>query len=409
MTQTNPPAHVPTELVKDFDIYFAPSKRDPWEELSALHDEAPDIFWNLKADPMVANGTWVVTRQDIIKKIAQDTGNFSNNGMVGYAESIGENWQLIPLEIDPPEHIYYRIILNKELAPKALDSLEPSIRRRAIALIEDIAKKESIDFSDEFGMRFPIGVYFELTGLPEDKMPLFFGWVHTLLHTFEEEPRKNAIRSIREVLTEQIADRRSNPSDDLTSKIVHAKVDGRSMTEDELIGALFMLFIGGQDTVTATIGSVFHYLATHPEDRERLRNASQEELVDAVEEFLRLFSVVVAKRRVTQDVVIEGVQMKVGDYIAMIYSLGSLDPKHTACPMQADFTRAPNRHVAFGMGPHRCVGSNLARMELRIAIEEWLKRIPEFSLDPDQEILAHSGIYGLVNLPLILNNGERTL
>jgi len=406
MTVQNPPPHVPTELVKDYDIYFAPSKRDPWAELSALHDEAPDIFWNLRADPLVANGTWVVTRQDIIKRIAQDHVNFSNKGMVGYAESIGENWELIPLEIDPPEHIYFRLILNKELSPKSLNPLEPSIRRRAISLIENIAQKDTTNFADDFGMRFPIGVFFELTGLPEDKMPLFFGWVHTLLHTFDEEPRKEAIRSIRRVLTEQIADRRSNPSDDLISKIVHAKIDGRAMTEDELTGALFMLFIGGQDTVTATIGSVFHYLATHPEDRERLRNASPQELVDAVEEFLRLFSVVVAKRRVTQDVEVEGVLMKPGDYIAMIYSLGSLDPHHTACPMHADFTRAPNHHVAFGMGPHRCVGSNLARMELRIAIEEWLKRIPNFSLDPDQEILAHSGIYGLVNLPLILDRKE---
>lgn len=396
------PEHVPKELVRDYDIYFSPSKRDTWSELGGLHGNYPDVFWTPKGDPLVTpNGTWVVTRMRLIKEVTQNPALFSSKRMTGYAQSVGEDWDLIPLEIDPPEHAYYRTILNPELSPKAVGALIPRLHEYARELIDEFVDKGETEFVSSFGTVYPIGVFFELTGLAKERMPEFFSWVHTLTHTVETVPRQEAVRNIRRVMAEEAAKRRENPTDDLLSRAVNARIDGRALTDNEVTGLFFLLFIGGQDTVTSTMGNMFKYLAEHPEARAKLRAADGQGIVNAVEEFLRMFSVVVGKRLVVQDTELDGVKLKAGDYVTLIYALGCLDPEQFENPMEANFDRTPNPHISFAFGPHRCAGSNLARQELRIALQEWLKRIPDFEIKPGTELVSHSGIYGYTELPLV--------
>lgn len=356
------------------------------------------MFWN--PNDVGFGGSWVLTRAADIRTVLNKPKLFSSKGEAGFSALLGESWDLIPLELDPPRHTGFRQLLNPLLAPSVIDKLAPGVTALAIELIEAVRDTGTCEFMAAYGRPFPVNIFLQLMGLPLEQTDMFLKWEFDLLHGPDMPTRIGAAGAIRDYLRELAVVRRTNPCGDLTSSVVTAKLDGRYLSDDEVMGTLYLLFVGGLDTVASTLGFFFRHLAENPAQQAQLR--AQPELVDrAVEKLLRRFSVVTAHRQCTQDVELAGVQMKAGDWIAINGSLANLDPTEFADPLTVDFERKNNRHLGFQYGPHFCLGSHLARRELQITLREWLAQIPSWRLKPGAPIEAHGGgVFGIEHLEL---------
>jgi cytochrome P450 len=394
---TDVPSHVPPDLVHycDFRTGLEPY---PHEQLGKLHD-GPRIFYSPVSHQNrgAANrGTWVLTKAEDIRYILQHPELFSS--AQPRAQAMGESWRLIPLEVDPPEHHNYRRLLNPLFSPKAVKLQEEAIRSQAIELIEGMADKGHCDFVAEFCELFPVSIFLSLLGLPNSDLPRFRAWTNTIVH--DSAGRGPALLEVKEFIRGVIAERKDNPGDDLVSTITKFAIEDRPLSEDEMIGMVVMLFIGGLDTVVGSLGFQFRYLAENLDQQKMLRE-NPELLGDAVEEMFRAFAIVTTARIATQDTEYAGITIKKGDMVTASTMLSTRDPDEFENPHELDLTRSPNRHNAFSFGPHRCLGSHLARLEVTIAIQEWLQRIPEFTVQPDANVNAvGGGVMGLDNLPL---------
>jgi len=392
------PDHVPADLVRPFDVANDPeSLRCPFSVISKLHD-GPRTFWN--PDNFMFGGTWVPTRAEDIRFILGRPDLFSNRFEAGFSGLMGEDWDLVPLELDPPEHTQYRKLLNPLVSPPVVAALTPRVIERAVELIEAVLPDGECEFMDAFGRPFPVGIFMELMGLPSDMTDQFNEWEFNLLHDPDMAVKAQAASAIRDYLLTLAADRRANPIDDLTSKVVTATIDGRLLDDDKVLGILYLLFVGGLDTVASSLGFFFRHLAENPEDQALLR-AEPERIEQAVEEMLRRFSVVMVSRQCKVDVEVGGIQMKAGDWINIGDAFASLDPHEFENPLKVDFDRKNVRHLAFSFGPHFCMGSHLARRELVVALREWLARVPPFRVKEGEIPIAHgSGVFGVDKLVL---------
>ncbi|MDE1184713.1 cytochrome P450, partial [Paraburkholderia sp.] len=224
--------------------------------------------------------------------------------------------------------------------------------------------------------KFPIFIVLDLLGLPQERMAQFLKWEKELLHTNDWQVRGNAVKCVKDYLLEEIEARRKEPRDDYITKVLDFDVDGRPWTDDEVLGHCFNLYIGGLDTVTSLLGNIFNYLASHPEKQNELR-ADPSQIVLAVEEFLRAFAPVTAFRIATKVIEIQGQTIMPGEYVAFCSPVVGRDPAFYEDPQDIRFDRkAP--HMSLGSGIHKCLGMHLARLELQIAVEEFVKRVPEF-------------------------------
>lgn len=395
------PPHVAPAPVRDFDLHGDPGMATcPFSTVARLHDGS-DVFWS----PTIlregqGDGAWVVTRAELMRQILSHPEIFSSKGEAGFSKLIDEDWDLVPLEIDPPRHTQFRQLLNPILYPRVVSQMTPGVVARANELLDQIAKDRGCEFMEAFGRPFPISIFMQLMGLPLDQMPIFLVWEEDLLHSPSLDRRKAAAKSIRLYLETLAADRRASPTEDLASLVVTSKIDGRLFTDDEVIGTLYLFFVGGLDTVASSLGWFFHHLATHPEQQQWLRD-NPDEIPHAVEELLRRFSVVTSRRRCMCDTDVGGVAMKEGDWISLTYSLASLDPREFDRPLEVDFTRGALRHFGFSFGPHFCIGSHLARREMVVALTQWLARIPPWRLKPGAPVVMHGGgVFGIERLEL---------
>jgi cytochrome P450 len=244
-----------------------------------------------------------------------------------------------------------------------------------------------------------VSIFLELIDLPIDDMARFVSIADDIQHGTPEIVT-DAIRRLRDLMAEEIAKRRAAPGEDLFSQILKRGIEGREISPDEMMGMSFNLFLGGLDTVRSTLGYVFRYLASNVEHQAKLRQ-DPSLIADAVEELIRAHPVVTTGRRVVRDVEFAGVFLKAGDNIALSTSLASRDPEEFDQPDEIDFLRSPNRHSVFGFGPHRCLGSHLARRELTSAVEAWMRYMPPFTLasnEPPQS--AGPAVVGLKALRL---------
>ena len=393
------PDHVLPGLVRRFDFRTGLGSC-PHAVVSELH-EGPRIFYSPVSHQQrtaQGKGTWVVTKAEDIRYVLQHPELFSS--AAPRSSAAGGTWRLIPLEVDPPEHTRYRAILNPLFSPKALKPLDAPIRAWARELVEGFADKGECDFVEEFAVLYPIGIFLDLLGLPRSDLPQFREWVDAFIH--DAARRGWAMEEMRRFL-EQVIERRigHEGGEDLISQITRMAVDDRPLTREEMTGIVFLLFIGGLDTVVSSLSFHFRYLAETPADQARLR-ADPGMVPDAVEEFLRAFPVVTTARIVTEDTELAGVQVKKGDMVTTSTLLSTRDPDEFADPDIVDITRSPNRHNAFAFGPHRCLGSHLARRELVIAVEEVLARLPAFRVRDGAVITAAGGgVMGLDTLPLV--------
>ncbi|MGQ0534381.1 MAG: cytochrome P450 [Caulobacteraceae bacterium] len=400
------PEHVPQELVRpaqEFSAAAGPAGtggKCPYERLSEMHGGPPIVYTAPTIGFFGTPGSWLLTKAKHIRAVLQQPDVFSSKGIAGFSRLVGESWDLIPLELDPPEHGKFRALMNSIFAPAKISAMEDGVRARAIALIDAVSGKCECEFVEAFGRPFPVSIFMQLMGLPDEEMQQLNEWEHGLLHSGTLDERLAAAHGFLNYLRELIAARRREPTNDLTTFAIQAEVDGRALTDDEVMGMCYLLVVAGLDTVAASLGLHFRHLAQNPEDQARLR-ASPALIPSAVEELLRRYATVTTSRFATQDVEIGGIKMMKGDRVTCSTMLASLDPDEFDRSMDVDISRSPNRHVAFSYGPHRCIGSHLARRELTIAMEEWLKRVPPFRTKGGVDVpVKLGGLLGVDCLPL---------
>ncbi len=394
------PPHIPPHLVRNADLWaeISAAGQDAHARAAALHHETPPIFYVPQLGYLP--GCWVPRRADDLRQILQDTETFSSRGVMPFAQMLGETWAMIPIEVDPPDHAKFRALLNPLFAPKRVDALEASIREQASALIAGFAARGHCDFNADFADPFPALIFLRLMGWETREAERFVAWTHAIVKGTDMQQVVGAVMQVRDYLRQRIAERRLHPGDDFTSSLLSSQVDGRALTDDEVFGICFLVFIGGLDTVTSSLGFHFLHLARHPEQQAELR-AHPERIPQAVEEMLRAYSIVNMRRLVTKDITVGEATMKRGDLVLISTEFGNLDPEKYTDPANVDFSRADAPHMAFAYGVHRCVGSHLARRELRIAIELWLQALPPFSLVPERTVRVQaSGVFGVSNLHL---------
>jgi cytochrome P450 len=389
-------------MVGDFSLFTSPgmartSNGDP-QAAAAVALNGPRIFYS-QMNTRDGRGTWVVTRADDQRRVLQDPETFSSHRSI-FASALGESWPMIPLEIDPPRHALYRSLLNPLLSPKRVIAMEEAVRERAGILIDKIlASGTSCDVMDAFAFPFAVNIFLRFLGLSDDRLEEFVTWANDLLHG-DDEQRPRAARTIVEFIRSLAEERRREPVDDFMTFVVQAEIEGRPLDDQEVMGIGVLLFVAGLDTVAAAIGFDLRYLAEHPEDQELLRR-EPDRIVLAKEEMLRAFSTVQMIRVATRDVDFEGAPIKKGDYISCASMIANRDPDEFENPEILDLGRVGNRHTAFATGPHRCIGSHLARREIEVALEEWLARVPRFRIKEGTAPITYGGhVFGIEGLVL---------
>ncbi|KCZ94251.1 cytochrome P450 [Hyphomonas johnsonii] len=393
------PDHVPADLVRflDFRTGLGPC---PHAQISEFHKGPPVFYSPLSHQDRggEGRGAWVLTKAEDIRKMLQNANLFSSAEPRSYA--MGESWKLIPLELDPPEHGKFRAPINPLLSPKRVAALEPRMREIAAKLIDQIKNDHECEFIATFGEQMPVRVFLEMMGMADDELAKFRDWADMIVH--DRARRGQAMSEVKVFLQEQIAEHRANPREGtLVTEVLSFKAGDKPFSDEEVLGTVFLLFIGGLDTVVSSLSFHFRYLAENPDEQRRLRE-DPSLLPDAVEELFRAFPVVTTGRILSEDTDMFGVQMKKGDMVAGSTLLSTSDPDEFENPEIIDLARSPNRHNAFSFGPHRCLGSHLARREVQVAIDEWLKRMPEFRVKPGTEFeTLGGGVMGMRELPLV--------
>jgi cytochrome P450 len=335
-----------------------------------------------------------------LKDVYADDDLFTKKGFSGFAKMIGEDWNLVPTELTGAPHKQVRKVLNPEFAPAKMFALDDMVRGRARDLIAAFKDRGTCDFVAEFAVPFPVSIFLDLFGLPQDQVQQFLDWTHDLLHSTDMAARIKATHEVKQCLLEAIAARRAVPTDDLISRAISFEFEGAPWTNEMVFGYCFNLFVGGLDTVTANIGLHIYHLATHPEQQAELR-ADPAKLTLAIEEMLRAYAAVTTFRTVTRETVFGGVTMMPGDKVAMSTAITGRDPAAWEKPDVVDFDRKPS-HLTFGGSSHRCLGMHLARRELLIAIGEILAALPPFHLDAAEPVPFWLGnIIQVQKLPLV--------
>ncbi len=381
-----------TEPVKDwtadYDIFDPGYIKDPYPVWDELRQECPVAHsdrWS---------GSWMPTRYEDLFAIAQDIKHFSSREILVAPITLppGVDLESIPfygvrvppISADPPEHTWTRKMLLPHFSIKAVSTYEEETRKLCRSLIDGFIANGTADAAADYAQEIPSRVIASMLGVPEEMSATFINWVRDLLEIGLSKPevRGPARLALLTFLDGQINDRRANPGDDLISRLLETEIDGEPVPHEILLGMCQLLVVAGIDTTWSSIGSALWHLAQHPEDCKRLI-AEPELMPNAVEELLRAYSPVTMARITTEDHSYGGCPMKEGDRVIMNFPAANRDPEKFADADKVIIDRAQNPHIAFGVGIHRCAGSNLARMEMRVAIQEWLARIPDFRLaDP---------------------------
>jgi cytochrome P450 len=344
----------------------------------------------------------VSSYDDVLWAMRNPAAFTSANGL-----GLGEQ-PLLPLEVDPPLHTKYRRLLNPRFVPREIARLEPEVRRVVTDLIDGFAARGECDLHDELATPLPSAIFLALMGLPMADLPMFLRWRDDTIRPDVDPGDVDGAARVRAATAHAISDYfraaiarcRAAPDDSLLSTIVHATIDGEPLREDELLGISHLLLLGGLDTVTATLDCMVAFLATHPEHRQRLVD-DPACVPAAIEELLRwLTPVMVVPRCVAVDQELHGVALRAGDPAMLVLGAANGDEGEFG-DGRVDFDREPNRHLAFGGGHHLCLGAHLARLELRVALEELHRRIPDYRLRDGAEVHFSTGIRQADSLPIV--------
>lgn len=403
------PAHVPEGLVYDFDLMADPSLlADPHARILDLVQNAPPIFWTPRN-----GGCWVVTSHEGNFDAARDWESFSNEfipkaqleAMIA-AQPPGSPHIPIayPINLDPPDHGKYRMPLNGAFSPKAMNALQGDIRALAKKLIAQVAGHGRCEFMSTVAEPLPVQVFLKLMGLPLERQAEYRELVKEYLASVGSLDPMVVIgiqQKVAVAMRDTFIERQGNPQDDLISRLWKAEIDGKRVTMDDMENYGVLLFVAGLDTVMNGIGLGVRCLATDLALQDRLRQ-NPELASEATEEMLRRYTFTVPPRRVAKDLEFKGVRMKAGDRLLLFLPGADLDRRYWPDPDRYDLERENKVHIAFNSGPHRCLGSHLARIELQILYEEILAGLPQFRLDPENPPIFHGGhVIGVDRLNLV--------
>jgi cytochrome P450 len=388
------PAHVPDSLVYDFDAYRDPGiLADPAKRVPQMVKEAPQIFWTPRN-----GGHWVIQGYEPLFNAYRDTQTFSSQFMTPeqmkamMPPGTPRIPQARPINLDPPEHTKFRAPLQKTFSPKSALALKDDIRRLANELIDAVAAQGHCDFMPAVAEQLPVKVFIKMFGLPLERHAEYRELAKQHLAGNTSDMKAMAQKSLRlvAVMRETILERREHPRDDILSMLWQSNVDGRPTTMEEMEDYAVLLFIAGLDTVVNGMGLIMRHLATDSALQDELRS-NPKLISEAVEEMLRRYTFTVPVRLVAKDAMFEGVQFKAGERVLMYDPGADIDPRKFKNPEVFDLTREERTHIAFGAGPHRCLGSHLARVELQIITEVALSRLRNIRLDPQHPPRFHGG------------------
>ena len=392
------PSHVPKELVRSIGLTTgAEFLAAPHDFMAKLHEKEPPIFYDVND---FCNAWQLIKHEDALFALRHPE-YFSNEGATPFPRDPNDYFYFIPIEIDPPQHRKYRNIVDPLFSPQGVLKLEGLIRQQARDLLDQFADKGECEFTTAFGRPLPVSVFLDIMGLPQNMRDTFVQWAVDLLHGQDRETMGKAMKLISAYIKQAIAEKRANPDDGVVSRIVHAAPDGVKLSEKEIFGFVIFLFIGGLDTVFATLNNIWLWLAQNPERCQEIINRPND-INAIVEELLRRWSVTFSGRVVAKDVEMRGVRMKAGDRVTSILPACNFDPDVFPDPLKVDFDRPRKTILAFTVGVHSCMGGHLARLEVKIALQEWLRRIPKFSVKPGAKIeYRPGGVVGPKYLPLV--------
>lgn len=392
-------AHPPvTDWVYDFDHTDPRWTEDPFPIWDQLRAECPVVHTERFL------GCYLPTTYEAVKQIAHDTEHFSSRRVVVRDVRPEQVGNAPPITSDPPQHKPAKQLLLPPFTPDAMKKLEPRVRAICNELIDDFIAEGKCDAAARYTKHIPVRAIAHMLGIPEKDSDLFIRWIHEILELGikDNEIFLRGIREMGEYFVGHIEERKRHPTDDLISTLMKAKgKDGQPLSDEHVQGSLRLLLIAGIDTTWSAIGSSLWHLAKTPADRERLV-AEPTLMPSAVEELLRAYSPVTMAREVMKETVISGCPVKPGNMVLLSFPAANRDPAVFPDADKVLIDRKENRHAAFGLGIHRCVGSNLARMEMTVALEEWLKRIPDFRLDPAGQVKWSEGtVRGPRQLPVL--------
>lgn len=396
------PVHVPADRVVDFDLFaIPPGCTDPVEKWHDLvrRPEVPRIFWSPRN-----GGHWTFLEYEDIREGYRNPDMFSNRNT---PIPPVDDWPIFqPQSVDPPDHAKFRGLLAPLFTPNAVRRMEENIRRRTQDLIEPFAKHGGCDFVRSFSGILPTGLFIDLMGMDASRLLEFMKLADTFMRVEAAEAKTQNVTEIYAVLEDALAQRKRRPLDgDILSVLLGAREpDGRAFPHHEIVNCMFLLFVAGLDTVTSTMTYIWRYIARNAEARRHIREnlGHAERLNRAVDELFRINAVSNIYRRVARDLVYKGIEMRTDEKLVLPNTVANRDPKVFERPDQIDLDRKVNAYVTFGLGPHRCIGSHLAKAEVTIALQEWLGRIPDFTVDEAQPVEIFAGpVMGFRQLPLV--------
>jgi cytochrome P450 len=381
-----------------------------WDHFDPAWNKNPFPIWaDLRANgcPIASTkrymGAHAPLTYEAVKAIAYDTTHFSSRRVV-VRDSRPEPVQPAPpITSDPPAHKPLKQILLPPFTPEEMTKLEPKARAICNDLIDQFIKQGRCDAAQDYARHIPVRVIAHMLGVPQSDGDKFVDWIHRILElgVHDDAVSMAARDEMQAYIVAQFEARQRYPTDDLITRIAHSKFMGQPIPPQLAVGMVLLLLIAGIDTTWSAIGASLWHLAKTPEDRDRL--VAQPALMPtAIEEFLRAYAPVTMAREVVKETSVAGCPMKPGEMILLSFPAANRDPAMFPDADKVIIDRKENRHAAFGLGIHRCVGSNLARMEMTVAVEEWLKRIPKFSLEAGKETTWSEGtVRGPRHMPVV--------
>lgn len=389
-----------SDWATDFDHTDPTWVADPYPIWDDLRQRCPIAHTDRYA------GAWLPTTWEDVAAIANDAERFSSRSVVVANHrppmELAPAGIAPPISSDPPFHMGARRMLLPIFSPQKIDALEPSTRAYCEELIADLKGCDVVDAAAEYAQHIPVRVIANMLGLPEEDADRFRGFVHHVLESVAKpiEERIAGFLELFEYLKGHMEDHIAHPRDDLISYLLAAEMNGEKLTPFHVARTVGLLLIAGIDTTWSAIGASIWHLAKTPADLERLVDEPAL-LPTAIEEFLRAYAPVTMARLVKADMDYKGCPMKAEEWILLSFPAANRDPAMFDRPDEVIIDRQANRHAAFGLGPHRCAGSHLARMEMRVALEVWLEHFPRFTLaDPAAVTWSAGQVRGPRTLPL---------
>jgi cytochrome P450 len=396
-------------LFTNFDHTVPPLGSDgtPLEFYEALRDEmlqtGTDIGWSEQH-----GGFWVATGYDVVRDIFHDTAHFSNKGVTFPAYAVDEDSTLMLAAQDAPEHKKYRRLVQGPFSPQKVQSFNEPLKAMTNKLIDGFIEDGEVDLVPALTDAVPSRMTAVILGIDPEDGDLYRKWCWAITHLFLEDPQTAAqhVAEMDAYFVETLAHRKQHLGDDVLSLVIQSEVDGEKLTDQEIKDFFIVLLLGGIENTSKLLSTMFWRLGWDIEMRRRMRNLRGEQMLLAMDEFLRYYTPAWLGRLITEDVEIGGVQMQKGQHVILHNQIANRDPRQFVHPDALVLDREPNRHFGLGMGVHRCLGAHLVRYEGQIVAEAMLSRIPEFELDRRRTPTWINGqVSGMADVHLVFPRG----